>query len=86
MLTPEEQSDQGLYCLQRLLCLNTLNVYSIHFQVYLSLLKIYIEPPDSKVLGIPKYQYEPKPNHNAAITLLEEHHSSIDLIKVSKYY
>ena len=60
-----------------------LEFYSAHFQVYLSLLKIYIKPPEPKVLGLSEYQYEPKPNYSAAIALLEEHPASIDPIKVN---
>lgn len=49
--------------------------------VYLALLKTYLHPPEPAVLGLSEYQYEPKPNHAAALALLEEHPTSIDLVK-----
>ena len=34
---------------------------------YLCLLKVYIQPLEPEVLGLSKYQYEPKRNYSAAI-------------------
>lgn len=53
-------------------------------QVYLSLLRMYLSPPDVHCLGPIKMELlEPQANLQAALQVLELHHSKLDTTKVS---
>lgn len=52
-------------------------------QVYLSLLRMYLSPPDVHCLGPIKMELsEPQANLQAALRVLELHHSKLDTSKV----
>ena len=53
-------------------------------QVYLSLLRMYLSPPDVHCLGPIKMELsEPQANLQAALQVLELHHSKLNTTKVS---
>lgn len=53
-------------------------------QVYLSLLRMYLSPPSVHCLGPIKLEpLEPQANLQAALQVLELHHSKLDTTKVS---
>lgn len=53
-------------------------------QVYLSLLRMYLSPPDVHCLGPIKMELsEPQANLQAALHVLELHHSKLNTTKVS---
>lgn len=52
-------------------------------QVYLSLLRMYLSPPDAHCLGPIKMELsEPQANLQAALQVLELHHSKLNTTKV----
>lgn len=52
-------------------------------QVYLSLLRMYLSPPDAHCLGPIKMELsEPQANLQAALKVLELHHSKLNTTKV----
>lgn len=52
-------------------------------QVYLSLLRMYLSPPDVHCLGPIKMELlEPQANLQAALQVLELHHSKLNTTKV----
>lgn len=54
------------------------------FQVYLSLLRMYLSTPDAHCLGPIKLQLsEPQTNLQAALRVLELHHSKLNTTKVN---
>jgi len=54
-------------------------------QVYLSLLRMYLSPPSVHCLGPIKMEVlEPQANLQAALQVLELHHSKLDTTKVRK--
>lgn len=54
-------------------------------QVYLSLLRMYLSPPSVHCLGPIKMEVlEPQANLQAALQVLELHHSKLDTTKVSQ--
>ena len=53
------------------------------FQVYLSLIKMYLSPPNMDDYGISlPGGVKPEPNVNAALRVLTMHHDLIDTVKV----
>lgn len=56
---------------------------SVFCQVYLSLLRMYLSPPDAHCLGPIKMELsEPQANLQAALQVLELHHSKLNTTKV----
>lgn len=56
-------------------------------QVYLSLLRMYLSPPSVHCLGPIKLELlEPQANLQAALQVLELHHSKLDTTKVRSYF
>ena len=55
----------------------------LYVQVYLSLLRMYLSPPDVHCLGPIKMELsEPQANLQAALQVLELHHSKLNTTKV----
>lgn len=60
--------------------------YTCMRQVYLSLLRMYLSPPSVHCLGPIKLELlEPQANLQAALQVLELHHSKLDTTKVSSF-
>lgn len=60
-------------------------IFVVSLQVYLSLLRMYLSPPDAHCLGPIKMELsEPQANLQAALQVLELHHSKLDTTKVSE--
>lgn len=58
-------------------------LYLYETQVYLSLLRMYLSPPSVHCLGPIKLELlEPQANLQAALQVLELHHSKLDTTKV----
>ena len=55
----------------------------IFLQVYLSLFKTYISPPDANTLRIMASMEASEPNINAALDVLQYHHEKVDTARVS---
>ena len=49
-------------------------------EVYLSLIRMYLHPPDLKEYGVPA----PKPNVHAALHVLAMHHHRVNTAEVSR--
>lgn len=62
----------------------TINSYIPALQVYLSLLRMYLSPPDVHCLGPIKMELSgPQANLQAALQVLELHHSKLNTTKVN---
>ena len=57
---------------------------NLPLQVYYYLLKVYLDPPEPAVLGLPVYKnnLKPQPNLTEALRIMEDHAGSIDTVKV----
>lgn len=55
-----------------------------YFQVYYDLLKVYLDPPEPSVLGLPAYRNDakPKPDIEKALKIMEKYAGCIDTVKV----
>lgn len=64
-------------------CGPNVNICISSLQVYLSLLRMYLSPPDVHCLGPIKMELlEPQANLQAALHVLELHHSKLNTTKV----